>query len=100
MASPESPGSLPAARERWLCRLRATLTGHSDAIRALAWGQLGDQPVLASAAADRTVRLWDPEIERFEDRLPGYQSDDPGGPDRLNRDPEAANSGQRAKQFI
>ena len=43
-----------------------------------------------AAATTSTVRLWDPVVERFEDRLPGYRSDDPGDPDRLNRDAEAA----------
>ena len=56
----------------------------------MAWGQLGDRPVLASGGNDGTVRLWDPVVERFPDRLPGYRSDDPGDPDRLNRDAEAA----------
>ncbi|MGH8899044.1 MAG: hypothetical protein ACRDZ4_18965, partial [Egibacteraceae bacterium] len=36
------------------------LHGHTDEIYALAWGALGGRPVLASAGADATVRLWDP----------------------------------------
>ena len=67
-----------------------TLTGHTGTVWAVAWGQLGDRPVLASGSDDGTVRLWDPVIERFQDRLPGYRSDDPDDPDRLNRDAEAA----------
>ena len=39
-----------------------TLTGHTGVVWALAWGQLGDRPVLASGGGgDSTVRLWDPE---------------------------------------
>ena len=67
-----------------------TLTGHVGWVLAVAWGQLSDRPVLASGSRDGTVRLWDPVIERFPDRLPGYRSDDPGDPDRLNRNAEAA----------
>ena len=58
--------------------------------RGGAWGQLGDRPVLATGGGDGTVRLWDLVIERVQGRLPGYRSDDPGDPDRLNRDVEAA----------
>src|SRR5450631_1276479 len=67
-----------------------TLTGHTDWVWAVAWGVLGDRPVLATGSRDDTVRLWDPVVELFPDRLPGYRSDDPGDPDRLNRDAEAA----------
>jgi hypothetical protein len=67
----------------------ATLTGHGRGALALAWGQLGDRPVLASGTV-LSVQLWDPVVERFQDRLPGYRSDDPGDPDRLGRDVEAA----------
>jgi WD40 repeat protein len=67
-----------------------TLAGHTGPVLAVAWGQLGDRPVLASGSDDHTVRLWDPEVERVQDRLPVYRSDDPGDPDRLNRDAEAA----------
>ena len=66
------------------------LTGHTGPVGAVAWGQLGDRPVLARDADEGTVRLWDPVIERFADRLPGYRSDDPTDPDRLGRDAEAA----------
>ena len=66
-----------------------TLHGHTT-VWAVAWGQLGGRPVLASGGDEGTVRLWDPVIERFRDRLPGYRSDDPDDPDRLNRDAEAA----------
>jgi hypothetical protein len=57
-------------------------------VLSVAWGQLGGRPVLASGGG--TIRLWDPVIERFENRLPGYRSDDPADPDRLYRDGEAA----------
>ena len=67
-----------------------TLTGHTGAVEAVAWGVLGDRPVLATGSFDGTVRLWDPVVELVQDRLPGYRSDDPGDPDRLNRDAEAA----------
>src|SRR5262245_25008962 len=60
MTSPGSPGPPPAGRERWVCRPRATLTGHPGAVFAVAWGQLGDRPVLASGVGG-TVRLWEPE---------------------------------------
>ena len=46
--------------------------------------------MLASGSVDASVRLWVPVIERFQERLPGYRSDDPDDPDRLNRDAEAA----------
>jgi hypothetical protein len=63
----------------------------TGAVFALAWGQLGGRPVLASGGGDDgTVRLWDPMIERFTERLPGYTSDDLADPDRLGRDDEAA----------
>jgi WD40 repeat protein len=136
MTSPGSSGpQFPAvARERWVARLRTTLTGHTSAVRAVSWGRLENPPLLASAGDDGTVRLWDPErgtelaaltghtgpvsavawgrldnpsviasggddgtvrlwdpvIELVHDRLPRYRSDDPGDPDRLNRDAEAA----------
>jgi len=70
------------------------LTGHTGPVGAVAWGQLGDRPVLARDADEGTVRLWDPVIERFADRLPGYRSDDPTDPDRLGRDAEAATFGR------
>ena len=47
-------------------QLRA-LHGHADEVHALAWGTFGgaplsasDAPLLASASADATIRLWDP----------------------------------------
>ena len=58
MTSPGPPGPPPAARERWACRLRATLGG---GVRALAWGELGGRPVLACGDGGDKVRLWDPE---------------------------------------
>ena len=66
-----------------------TLT-HGD-IGALAWGQLGDRPVLVSSSSigDGRIWLWDVEVERFEDRLPSYRTDDPTDPDWLGRDAEA-----------
>jgi hypothetical protein len=66
-----------------------TLTGHTGSVYALAWGQLADRPVLASGSDQGIVGLWAPMIEQFEDRLPGYRSDDPTDPDRLGRDAEA-----------
>lgn len=67
------------------------LTGHSSVVMTLAWGQLDQRPVLVTGGgSDKTVRVWDPVIERFEDRLPGYRADDPGDPDRLGRDGDAA----------
>src|SRR5207237_172706 len=67
-----------------------TLTGHTDTVDAVAWGQLGGRSVLASGGRDATVRLWERVVELVQDRLPGYRSDDPGDPDQLNRDAEAA----------
>jgi len=37
------------------------LAGHTGPVRTVAWGQLGDRPVLASGGGDGTIRLWDPE---------------------------------------
>jgi hypothetical protein len=64
------------------------LAGHTDVVLSVAWGQLRNRPVLASGGKDGTVRLWYPVIERLAP-LPGYRSDDPTDPDRLNRDAEA-----------
>src|SRR5437879_3406705 len=73
MTSPGSPGPSPlTARERWVGRLRATLAGHTGRVRAVAWGQLGDRPVLASGGSDGTVRLWDPERGEELRTLPGH----------------------------
>ena len=70
--------------------LRTLIGPRESAVTSVAWGQLGDRPVLASSSNDGTTLLWDPVIERFEERLPGYRSDDPTDPDRLRRDAEAA----------
>jgi hypothetical protein len=61
MTSPGPLGPPLSTRERWACRLRATLAGHAGPVLALAWGQLGDRRVLASSGGDGTIRLWDPE---------------------------------------
>jgi len=62
MTSPGSSGAPPPAdRERRTWRLRATLPDPGGAVWALAWGQLGDRPVLASGGRYGLVRLWDPE---------------------------------------
>ncbi len=37
-------------------KLRATLKGHTDAVRSVAFG--GDSELLASGSQDRTVKLW------------------------------------------
>ena len=74
MTSPGSPGPPSVARERWVCRLRATLTGHTGGVGAVAWGQVGGRPVLASAGLDGTVRLWDPEPGQELRTLTGYPS--------------------------
>jgi WD40 repeat protein len=35
------------------------LAGHTEAVAAVAWGELGGRPVLASAGWDGTVRVWE-----------------------------------------
>jgi hypothetical protein len=67
------------------------LTGYHGEVSVLAWGQLGDRPVLVSSSiGDGRIWLWDVEVERFEDRLLSYRTDDPTDPDWLGRDAEAA----------
>ena len=67
-----------------------TLTGHTGRSGRWPGGSWVTGRCWPAAAGDGTVRLWDLVVERFQDRLPGYRSDDPGDPDRLNRDAEAA----------
>ncbi|MFI6337879.1 caspase family protein [Streptomyces sp. NPDC050535] len=39
--------------------VRNTLTGHTDAVRALAYTMLNGRPVAVTGSHDRTVRIWD-----------------------------------------
>ena len=39
--------------------LRMTLTGHTDAVTAVAVGRTGDREVIVSGSQDNTVRVWD-----------------------------------------
>ena len=54
MTSPGPFGSSLVARERWVYRQRTSLPGHTGRVLAVAWGQLGGQPVLASGSDDNT----------------------------------------------
>jgi WD40 repeat protein len=54
-----------------LCDPRlVTLTGHRGDILAVAYSPDGRR--LATGGADATIRLWDPEAQRTEHRLPGH----------------------------
>lgn len=46
--------------QRTAVRRLATLSGHSEEVRHLAWGRLNGSTVLATASYDLTARIWDP----------------------------------------
>jgi WD40 repeat protein len=71
-------------------RLLAALTGHTRSVLCGAWGQVGDQPVLATGGDDGTVRLWEVIEDRPVPRLPRYGSDVTLTPDQLARTADAA----------
>ncbi|MFI5681547.1 caspase family protein [Streptomyces cellulosae] len=50
---------LSASGGRLSAALRNTLTGHTGAVRALAYTMLGGRPVAVTGSHDRTVRIWD-----------------------------------------
>lgn len=54
------------------------LKGHAKSVSAVAWA--GDGKAVATAADDRTIRVWDPATGRETGSLPGIAREGYGGP--------------------
>ena len=59
-------------RDRRKTPIGDALTGHSDWVRSVAFGQIGGREVIVSGSDDATIRIWDATRTPIENPLTGH----------------------------